>query len=113
MVLTLSEFVMIIFDVVDKLGNRRTVEVPEEINLNLMEVLKASEYPILATCGGMALCATCQVEVAQGIENLPSPTDVELDMLDQLPHATTQSRLACQIKIHENLNGAIFNLSAD
>jgi len=104
---------MIIFEVVDKFENRRTVEVPEEINLNLMEVLKASEYPILATCGGMALCATCQVEVVQGIENLPSPRDVELDMLDQLPKATSQSRLACQIKIHENLNGAVFNLSAD
>ena len=104
---------MIIFDVVDRAGNVRTVEVPEEINLNLMEVLKASEYPILATCGGMALCATCQVEVAQGIENLPSPTDVELDMLDQLPKATSQSRLACQIKIHENLNGAVFNLGAE
>ncbi|HET6540181.1 MAG TPA: 2Fe-2S iron-sulfur cluster-binding protein [Chryseolinea sp.] len=103
---------MIIFDVVDSSGNVRTVEVPEGINLNLMEVLKASEYPILATCGGMALCATCQVEVAQGIENLPSPTDVELDMLDQLPRATTQSRLACQIKIRENLNGAIFNLAS-
>jgi len=100
---------MIVFDVVDNAGTR-VVEVPEEINLNLMEVLKASEYPILATCGGMALCATCQVEVTQGIENLPSPTDVELDMLDQLPKATTQSRLACQIKINETLNGMVFKL---
>ena len=46
---------MITFDVVDRSGHVRTVEVPEEINLNLMEVLKASEYQILATCGGMAL----------------------------------------------------------
>ena len=104
---------MIIFDVVDRSGNVRTVEVPEEINLNLMEVLKASEYQILATCDGMALCATCQVEVSQGIENLASPTDVELDMLNQLPKATAQSRLACQIKIHENLNGAVFNLASE
>jgi ferredoxin len=100
---------MIVFDVVDSSGTR-VVEVPEEINLNLMEVLKASEYPILATCGGMALCATCQVEVTQGIENLPSPTDVELDMLDQLPKATSQSRLACQIKINESLKGMVFKL---
>jgi ferredoxin len=104
---------MIIFDVVDRAGNMQKVEVPEEINLNLMEVLKASEYPILATCGGMALCATCQVEVAQGLENLPSPTDAELDMLDQVPKATSQSRLACQIKINENLNGAVFHLAAE
>jgi ferredoxin len=100
---------MIVFDVVDNAGTR-TVEVPEEINLNLMEVLKASEYPILATCGGMALCATCQVEVVRGVENLPSATDVELDMLDQLPKATSQSRLACQIKIDEHLNGMVFHL---
>jgi 2Fe-2S ferredoxin len=104
---------MITFDVVDRAGNSQTVDVPEEINLNLMEVLKASEYPILATCGGMALCATCHVEVAQGIEKLPSPTDIELDMLDQLPHASAQSRLACQIKIHENLNGAVFHLTSE
>jgi len=100
---------MIVFDVVDSSGTR-AVEVPEEINLNLMEVLKASEYPILATCGGMALCATCQVEVTQGIENLPAPTDVELDMLDQVPNATAQSRLACQIKINESLKGMVFKL---
>ena len=104
---------MITFDVIDKSGNTNKVEVPEEINLNLMEVLKASDYPILATCGGMALCATCQVEVSSGIEQLPAPTDIELDMLDQLPKATTTTRLACQIKIHENLNGAVFNLMAE
>lgn len=78
-----------------------------------MEVLKASEYPILATCGGMALCATCHVEVAKGIQRLPSPTDAELDMLDQLPRVSAQSRLACQIKINETLNGAIFQLAAE
>jgi len=103
---------MIVFDVVDKSGNVQAVEVPEGINLNLMEVLKASDYPILATCGGMALCATCQVDVAQGIEKLPAPTDIELDMLDQLPYASPSSRLACQIKINDNLSGVVFKLTA-
>lgn len=103
---------MIAFDVVDGNGNSQKIEVPEEINLNLMEVLKASEYNILATCGGMALCATCQVEVAEGIEKLPPPTDMEMDMLDQLPRCTAQSRLACQIKISDNLTGAIFHLQS-
>ena len=101
---------MIIFDVVDRAGTVQTIEIPEEINLNLMEVLKASEYPVLATCGGMALCATCQVEITQGIQNLAAPTDIELDMLDQLPKATSRSRLACQIKINEKLNGAVIKL---
>ena len=104
---------MIVFDVVDRTGKMQTIEVPEEINLNLMEVLKASEYPILATCGGMALCATCQVEVEQGIQKLSTPTDIELDMIDQLPKATSKTRLACQIKINEKLNGAVLALAAE
>jgi 2Fe-2S ferredoxin len=101
---------MITFDVVDAGGASQKIEVPEEINLNLMEVLKASEYNILATCGGMALCATCQVEVKHGLEKLPPPTDTEMDMLDQLPRCTPLSRLACQIKINNNLEGATFHL---
>ena len=101
---------MITFEVKDTLGIIRTVEVPEDISLSLMEVLKASEYPILATCGGMALCATCHVEVTNGIENLGSPNDAELDMIDTLPNADSNSRLACQIRISEKLNGMQFLL---
>jgi ferredoxin len=101
---------MITFDVIDKDGQHKMVEVPEGISLSLMEVLVASEYPILATCGGMALCATCQVEVVKGIENIPTPENNELDMLDQLPKISQVSRLSCQIKIGENLSGSVFSL---
>lgn len=104
---------MIHFEVIDRLGEKKPIEVPGDINLSLMEVLKASDYPVLATCGGMALCATCQVEVITGLEKLPEPGDTELSMLDQLPHATSLSRLACQIKIAEALNGATFALAEE
>lgn len=101
---------MITFEVRNSLGERKPIEVPEEINLNLMEVLRASDYPIIATCGGMALCATCYVEVVRGIEQLDDPTDAELDMLDTLPSANAQSRLACQIKINRQLQNVVFQL---
>src|SRR6478736_1102626 len=101
---------MITFEVEDRNGATNKVEVPEGINLSLMEVLKASDYPILATCGGMALCATCHVEVKKGIQNLGEPTDIELDMIDTLPNARTNSRLACQIKIDDRIQGAYFTL---
>lgn len=103
---------MITFNVEDMAGARRIIEVPEEINLSLMEVLRASEYPIEATCGGMALCATCYVEVVEGIEQLDGPTDAELDMLDTLPSATPESRLACQIRITSKLEGAVLKLKS-
>ncbi len=101
---------MISFKVEDKAGVVNTVEVPEEISLSLMEVLKASDYPVLATCGGMALCATCHVEVKEGIEKLGAANEVELDMIDTLPNARSNSRLACQIRISEKLNDALFLL---
>jgi ferredoxin len=101
---------MITFQVRDTTGELRTIEVPEDINLNLMEVLKASEYPIEAICGGMALCATCHVSVIEGWGQLSKPQDVELDTLDTIPNATSSSRLSCQIKINAALNNTLFEL---
>jgi len=101
---------MIAFQIEDHQGNIQDLELPEDINLSLMEILKASEYPILATCGGIALCATCHVEVKKGIDHLSAANDVELDMIDTLPDATAKSRLACQIRLSEQLQGALFVL---
>ena len=101
---------MITFEVLERGGERRLIEVPEDINLNLMEVLRASEYPVEATCGGIALCATCYVEILDGVEKLDGPTDTELDMLDTLPSATPESRLACQIKITPALQDVVLTV---
>ena len=98
---------MINFEVEDRDGARRAIEVPENINLNLMEVLRASDYPIEATCGGIALCATCYIEVLEGRDQLDDPTEAELDMLDTLPFAKAQSRLACQIKVSDKLQDVV------
>lgn len=86
-------------------GRSQELEIPEGINLSLMEVLKASEYDILATCGGMALCATCHVQVVEGMDQLDERSDAELDMLDTLPNADDDSRLACQIKVGPEIDG--------
>ncbi len=101
---------MIRFTIEDRTGDRQDLDIPEGINLSLMEVLKASDYNILATCGGMALCATCHVQVLQGLEQLPDSNDAELDMLDTLPDADTDSRLACQLRVDETMEGAVFRI---
>lgn len=101
---------MINIAILDTNGHNRRLEIPEGISLSLMEVLKASEYAIPATCGGMALCATCHVEVVSGTDQLGEPNDAELDMIDTLPNAGSNSRLACQIPIGPHLEGAVFRL---
>jgi ferredoxin len=103
---------MISFQVEDANGEVKTVEVPEGISLSLMEVLKASDYDIQATCGGMALCATCHVEIKEGIDRLGAKTDAELDMLDTLPSCKDNSRLACQIKVNNQLHGCTVQLAS-
>lgn len=104
---------MINITVEDRNGDTQTIEVPTDVNLSLMEVLKASDYQILATCGGMALCATCHVQVKEGLDSLPDPTNEEMDMLDTLPDAGFDSRLACQIRISDQIDGLSVKIRGD
>jgi ferredoxin-2, mitochondrial len=101
---------MIRIQVQENTGRVNTIEIPEDINLSMMEVLRAAEYPIAATCGGMALCATCHVEVLKGFDQLNDPTPAELDMLDTLPSTSSCSRLACQIRMSPQLQNITVQL---
>jgi ferredoxin, 2Fe-2S len=86
---------------------------PTDMGLSLMEFLKGNDYDILATCGGMALCATCHVEVLSGFETLPEISDGEYAMLDTLPNITPTSRLACQLRLNETLNNVTVRIMGD
>ena len=79
-------------------GERRTLEIPGDMNLEPDGSMKAYEYNVLATCGGMAMCGTCTMcRYWKGIDNLPAHSNAELDMLDTLPDGEN-SRLACQLR---------------
>jgi len=104
---------MITFTVEGRDGVQVPIEVPEGISLSLMEVLKGSDYDILATCGGMALCATCRVQVLKGAGQLPPPGDAELDILDTLPFVEDNTRLSCQLRINEDMEGCFFKIPAE
>lgn len=94
-------------------GTITTLEAPTDMGLSLMEFLKGNEYDILATCGGMALCATCHVEVLKGYDTLPHITDDEHAMLDTLPNITNTSRLACQLKLADSMDGITVKIMGD
>src|SRR5579884_2536630 len=91
-------------------NSRTELQAPTDMGLSLMEFLKASEYDILATCGGMALCATCHVSVIEGFDALPPISDDEYAMLDTLPNITDTSRLSCQIKLSDQADGIVVRL---
>ncbi len=91
----------------------KEIEAPTDMSLSLMELLKANEYPVLATCGGMALCASCHVKIESGLSHLKEPEDHEMDMLDTLPNAEHNSRLACQLRLIDEMDGMQVRLAAD
>ena len=102
----------IIVKVQEPNGEITPLNVPTDMGLSLMEILKASDYPIQATCGGMALCATCHVEVLDGPE-LREPSDDEAYMLESLPSSTHRSRLSCQIKVTQEIDGLLVRIAAE
>jgi ferredoxin len=91
-------------ELTDRGGEVHILNGPTDINLNLMELIKLHELPVEGTCGGMAMCASCQVYVLNDIVSLERSED-EQAMLDEAWHVQDNSRLACQIPITKEING--------
>jgi 2Fe-2S ferredoxin len=98
--------------IIDRDGNTQTYEAPTDMGLNLMEFCKAIELPVKGECGGMAMCATCQVYVESN-HLLPEQSDAELDMLDQAFYVKNNSRLGCQLHLNNQLDGLIVRLAPE
>lgn len=90
--------------VIDREGQKHSLEAPTDMSMNMMEVCKSYELPVEGICGGMALCASCHMYVLSD-HPLPAPTDDEEDMLDQAFFVKSNSRLGCQIKITPEIDG--------
>jgi ferredoxin len=90
--------------VVDREGQEHQLEAPTDMNMNMMELCKSYELPVEGTCGGMAMCATCHMYVISE-HILPARSDDEEAMLDQAFFVKSNSRLGCQIKLANELDG--------
>lgn len=91
--------------ITDRAGNQTSFD--GEVGLSVMEVIRdAGIDELLATCGGCCSCATCHVFVdpAFGAALLPMTED-EDELLDSSPNRDATSRLSCQVRFTEALNG--------
>lgn len=101
---------MVKITVIDREDKPHVLDAPTDMSMNLMELCKAYELPVEGTCGGMALCSTCHCYVQNEIE-LPEPSEDEEDMLDQAFFVEDNSRLGCQLKLTDNLDGLVVKLA--
>ena len=88
-------------------GTQNVVDVA--VGLSVMEGAVKNMVPgIDADCGGACACSTCHVYVDPAwTAKVGAPNDVEKDMLDFAYQVRENSRLSCQIKVTQDLEGLV------
>lgn len=92
---------------IDSAGTARTVDA--ETGSTVMETAIKNDIPgIEAECGGACACATCHVYIDDAWrEQVGGPSPMEEDMLDFGYDVRENSRLSCQIKVTDELDGLV------
>lgn len=92
-------------------GVSREVDVPAGMTV-MAAALKNGIDGILAECGGVCMCSTCHVFVDEKFfGKLPPAQDTEEAVLEIAAiERRPNSRLSCQIKVTDDLDGLIVRL---
>jgi 2Fe-2S ferredoxin len=81
---------------------------------SVMEIIRENNLPIEAACGGCCACATCHVYVdPEWLGRLEEPNPDEGMMLDEAFEVRDNSRLSCQIKYSDALDGLKVTLAPE
>ena len=91
-------------------GTETAVEIKP--GLSVMEGAIKNNIPgIDADCGGACACATCHVYVDEAWrEKTGEPSAMEESMLDFADEVQPNSRLSCQIRVTDALDGLVVRL---
>jgi 2Fe-2S ferredoxin len=92
---------------IDSGGTARTVD--GEIGSTVMETAIKNGVPeIEAECGGACACSTCHLYIDEAWrEKVGEASPMETDMLDFAFEVKPNSRLSCQIKVTDELDGLV------
>ena len=96
---------MAVIHVTNRKGQQRTIE--GKIGATLMEILRDNDFEIEAACGGCCSCATCHVYIDDAWANkVGARSEDEDELVSQTDaYKPPYSRLSCQIKFTEALDG--------
>ena len=73
---------------------------------SVMQLARTAGLPVLGECNGSLACATCHVVVDPAWSSrLPPVSDEEEAMLDTVFDLSPTSRLSCQLRLSEALDG--------
>ncbi|MEO0367763.1 MAG: 2Fe-2S iron-sulfur cluster-binding protein [Pseudomonadota bacterium] len=92
---------------IDFEGEQRTVDAVS--GDSVMEAATSNDIPgIDADCGGACACATCHVYIdTDWMAVVGAPNELEAEMLEVAEEVEDNSRLACQVKVSEEMDGLV------
>jgi 2Fe-2S ferredoxin len=93
-------------------GEERVVEVPPGLSV-MQGAVENSVRGIIGDCGGACSCATCHVYVEPDwLNQAGEKSATEQALLEEVCEGQPNSRLSCQIKVSEQLDGLVVRLPA-
>jgi 2Fe-2S ferredoxin len=103
-------YAMVEVTFIDAEGAQFPVQSPE--GSSLMEAAIAHDVPsIVGFCGGMCACGTCHCYPAPDwVSRLTDVSENEADTLKRVLERRAVSRLACQIRLDDRLDGLVVHL---
>ena len=97
------------FSFVNRDGSKTQVE--GKYGQTVLEIAHENEVPLEGACEGSLACSTCHCILSPTVfKALGDPSEREEDLLDLAPGLTDTSRLSCQIKVDEKIEGAEIKL---
>ena len=94
-------------------GSAETVEIAN--GLTVMEgAIENDVTGVVAQCGGSCSCSTCHCYVADGwMSALPPPDEEESGLIEFAWEPRESSRLTCQIRVTDALDGLVLHVPAE
>ena len=94
-------------------GSAATVEVPS--GLTVMEgAIENDITGVIAQCGGSCSCSTCHCYVSdEWMSALPPAEEEETGLIEFAWEPRESSRLTCQIRVTDELDGLVLHVPAE
>ena len=89
--------------------NRDKTEINVQANIGqtLLDVVKENNIDLIGACDGNCACGSCHVYIDEDtLKKIEPATEDEESVLDVVFNIKPNSRLACQVVVNEEMEGA-------
>lgn len=105
---TFASSVKLTFDI-QETNSKKTVDAA--IGETLLEIATKHSLPLEGACEGNCACATCHILLDEKtLKKIPEAGEEEEDLLQVAFGRKANSRLGCQVKVTEHMDGSIITI---